>query len=335
MAVSHLITHKIQRLTPASPSELSLRDSEISRNGVIEECVRELKLSYIKKLGKIHGRFSSDLAMHPLSNWIAECADEKLGFVSLTKKAMQHFKVELDKSEALVEAYVFFVQETFDHADEFYVYVVGHEKGQYLDGDMNLVESTYLNTNNVLLAAKVNLREWVSEDSQLKYLSVLTWRGEKDLSDAFAEFVGFTDKADIKEDTEMFLDAVESYAKTQPEDQGFETREKVVSYCLEQDKAGRRVVLSDLSSQVDEDNQQAFEQHIRQNQPQLKTELIPDRGQLRQYIRISGRDHMLSMSFDAKCLGESILYDHDSEALTINKIPSALKTRLLKHLRSA
>lgn len=334
MAVSHLIAHKIERLTPTTPSVLSLRDDELTRDGKIEESVRELKISFIKKLGKIHGRFSSDYAAHPFANWIAECVDEKLGFVSLTQKAMQHFKVALDKSEALVDGYVFFVQETFDHADELYVYVVDHERGQYLDGELNMADSIYLNTSNVLLAAKVNLREWLGDDSQLNYLSVQTWRGEKEFSDAFVEFIGFTDKADIKEDTEMFLDAVESYARELPEEQAFDAREKVVSYCLEQDKAGRRVVLSDLSSQVDEENQKAFANHIHQSQPQLKPELIPDRGQLRQYIRISGRDHMLSMSFDAKCLGDSIIYDRDSGALTINKIPNALKTRLLKHLRN-
>ncbi len=335
MAISHLIAHKLERLTPTTPCVLTLRDQEIPRDGKIEECTRELKLSYIKKLGKIHGRFSSDLAMHPFSNWISECIDEKLSFVSLTKKAMQHFKIEIDKSEALMDAYVFFVQESFDHADEFYVYIVDHLKGQYLDGDLNITDSTYLNTNQVQLAAKVNLREWQSDDAQLNYLSVLPWRGEKDLSDAFVEFIGFTDKADIKEETEMFLDAVESYASTLSEEQGLEAREKVVSYCLEQDKAGKRVVLSDLSSQIDEGNQEVFEQHIREEKPQLKPELIPDRAQLRQYIRISGRDNMLSMSFDAKCLGSSIVYDHDSGALTINKIPNSLKSRLLKHLRSS
>ncbi len=334
MAISHLIAHKIERLSPTTSSALTLRDQEIARDGKIDECARELKLSYIKKLGKIHGRFSSDLAMHPLSNWIAECIEEKLSFTSLTKKAMQHFKIELDKSEALLDAYVFFVQESLEHADELYVYIVDHLKGLYLDGDINITDSIYLNTNQVLLAAKINLREWQSDDKHLNYLSVLTWRGEKELSDAFVAFIGFTDKADIKEDTEMFLDAVENYANTLPEEQGIETREKVVNYCLEQDKLGNRVVLSDLSSQVDEENQERFEQHVLENKPQLKPELIPDRGQLRQYIRISGRDNMLSMSFDAKCLGNSIVYDHETGALTINKIPNALKSRLLKHLRN-
>lgn len=334
MAISHLIAHRIQRLNPSSAAQLTLRDNELLLGGKSEECARELKLSFIKKLGKIHGRFSNDLASHPLSNWVKECSDEKMSYVSLTKNAMKHFKLSLDKTEALLDAYVFFVQESFEHTDELYVYIVDHVNAQYLDGDLELTDAMYLDTQHINLGAKVNLREWQDDDTNLNYLAVLTWRGEKDLSDAFVECIGFTDKADIKEDTEKFLEAVESYAQNLPEELAVETREKVVEYCLDQDRAGQRVVISELSSKVNEEKQKEFEEYVFKEKPQLKTELVPDRAQLRQYIRISGRDELLSMSFDSKCLGETIVYDIETDSLTINKIPNALKSRLLKHLQN-
>lgn len=334
MAISHLIAHRIQRPSPTATTTLQLRDNEIALDGKIDECARELKLTFIKKLSKVHGRFSSDTASHPLSNWIAECIDEKMGFVSLTHKAMQHFKVELDKTEVPLDAFVFFVQESFEHTDEMHMYVVDHCHGQYLDGELNISDSLHLDTSGVKLAAKINLREWQGEDKHLNYLSLLIWRGEKDLSDAFVNFMGFTDKADTKVETETFLDAVESYTRNMPEDAAIETREKVVNYCLDQDKSGKRVVISELSHQVNEEESDHFEKFVFEAKPEIKPELIPDRAQLRQYIRISGRNELLSMSFDSKCLGEAIVYDPENDSLTINKIPNALKSRLLKHLKS-
>jgi Nucleoid-associated protein len=50
-------------------------------------------------------------------------------------------------------------------------------------------------------------------------------------------------------------------------------------------------------------------------------------------VRISGRDELMSMSFASDCLGETIVYDAETDSLTIRKIPSALKARLMKHLR--
>jgi len=333
MAITHIIAHKIQRLTPTTAATLALREDELNSDGKVEECARELKISFIKKLGKIHGRFSSDSAEHPLSAWLREQREEKMSFAAFSKRAMEHFKLELDKGEALIDGVVFFIEERFENSHELYFLVTDHSAGQYLDGKLNIADSIYLDTGNITLGAKINLGEWLGDNQHLNYLSVLPWRGEKDLSDAFIAYTGFTDKADIKGDTEVFLEAVDSYTAQLPEDLAHETRARVVNYCLEQDKAGNRVVINDLSSQVNEGNQQEFAKHLKVNQPQLKSELIPDRVQLRQYIRISGRDDLLSMSFDSKCLGESIVYNSDSDSLTITKIPSALKTRLLKHLK--
>ena len=334
MAISHLIAHRIERASPTSNAVTQLRAEEFSLDGKIEEGARELKLSFIKKLGKIHGRFSSDSGAYPVAALLQQCIDEKLGFVSFTHKAMQHLKHELDKTECVIEAFVFFVQESFAHSDELYMYVVHHQAAQYLDGELNMDDALYLDTANLKLAAKINLGEWQTEDGKLNYLSVLGWRGEKDLTDVFTETVGFTDKADIKLETEQFLEAVESYTEKLPTEEAEQTRTAVVNYCIEQDKAGHRVKLAELSGHINESAPKEFEQHVRTQKPELKPELVPDRGQMRQFIRISGRDDVLSMSFDAKSLGDAIVYDPDTDALIINKIPKSLKSRLLRHLKS-
>ncbi len=334
MAVSHSIVHRIARTAPSDQASLTLRKDEISPNGKVEEYFRELKLHFIKKLGKIHGRFSSDVANHPASNWLQECVDEKLSFVSFTHKVMEHLKIELEKTEEVLDAAVFFIQESFEHADELYVYVVYQNEFLYLNGELDFIDTLILDTKTVNLAAKINLREWQDEDQHLNYLSLLIWRGEKELSEVFSNTMGFSDKADTKEQTEKFIEAVDAFTAQMPEEAAVETRETVVNYCLEQDSAGQRVNIKELSKQINDEYQQNFAKHIKKETPQLHGELIPDRGQLKQYIRISGRNDLLSMSFDSKCLGESIVYDSESDSLTITQIPNALKSRLLKHLQA-
>jgi nucleoid-associated protein len=39
------------------------------------------------------------------------------------------------------------------------------------------------------------------------------------------------------------------------------------------------------------------------------------------------------MSFAAECLGETIVYDKDSDSLTIRNLPAPLKLRLIKHMQ--
>lgn len=335
MAIAHLIAHRIQHLTPGSPASSTTRSEEIARDGVVEDTLREMKLGFVKKLTKIHGQFSPDTGEFPFAPSLKQHLEGKESFTSFTHRAIKHFEQVLSASEALIDAYVFFVFEKFEHTEEFYVYLVHHKNGQYLDADLAMTHSMALDTDNISLAAKLNAREWQTGDAHLSYLSLLVWRGEKELNEAFMQWLGFTNKANVKEQTDAFIEAVETYTKAQPEPQAMETREKVVNYCLEQDKAGKRVILDELSQQVNEENQKEFANFIKEQQPKLESELIPDRAQLRNYIRISGRNELLSMSFDSKCLGETIVYDADSESLTIKNIPSALKSRLLKHIQKS
>lgn len=184
--------------------------------------------------------------------------------------------------------------------------------------------------------AMVNLQDWDAGDSNT-YLALLRERGEKDLSDAFTEFVGFSDKHDVKNDTVQFLKIVDNFTDSLDENTAKLTRSKVVDYCLEQNKAGKSVVINDLSNSLSEElksyEPDHFSRYVESTQDQIKAEFIPDTSQVRSYARISGRNDSLSMSFDAECLGNNIHYDAASDSLIIKNLPPALKARLLKHLQ--
>jgi nucleoid-associated protein len=115
------------------------------------------------------------------------------------------------------------------------------------------------------------------------------------------------------------------------------TRTKVVDYCLEQNKAGKSVVISDLSNTLSQElktyEPDHFSRYVASTQDHIKAEFIPDTSQVRSYARISGRSDSLSMSFDADLLGNNIHYDAASDSLIIKNLPPALKARLLKHLQ--
>lgn len=309
-------------------------------------------MSVIKRFTKDYGRFSDDHGSHPLANWLTEYCDNKMGFESFTKKVMQHFKTELDKTEALVDGFLFFAHEKLEHDELVHLFFVQHNTGQYIDSNVEINESFYLDTSDVGLSAKINVTDWLSDDVHriANALTLLRWRGEKELTDVFVEVIGFAEKVDVGAETEAFLEVVSDYTKDLPEDVAFHTKKQVVNYCLEQDKLGKPVVMTELSDQLknhsptkksEEEGDNKIEESVA-SLPEFgafvseskiaKPELIPDKSQLRQFVRISGRDNNLSMSFTSSCLGDTIVYDSNSGSLTITNIPQALKTRLAKHL---
>ncbi|MDF1763073.1 MAG: nucleoid-associated protein, partial [Oleibacter sp.] len=76
------------------------------------------------------------------------------------------------------------------------------------------------------------------------------------------------------------------------------------------------------------------EQLVAQGAPSLevaeavKAELIPDRKQLRGFIRYSGKTKDVSLSFSANMLGEAIEFDALQKRLIIHKIPESLLKQL-------
>lgn len=334
MAITYFIVHRVQRLSPSEACHLQLREEPFQLNGKIEEVFRELKQSYLKRLGKQYGRFSDDAGKSPLPALIKEVQEDKISFSSMSRSVMQHVKLVMDSIDIVVEGHLFFAFETLEIGTSMYLFWVHQNQAASLDGELNFGDAVILESSNVAWAARVNLDEWSSGDSQ-HYLGVISWRGEKEASDALLDVVGFTDKVDTKADTESFLEAVDTYVSLLPEEEMPAVRGKIVDYCLEQDKRGQAVELVDLSRHVNENAADELHKHIQQTTPKLKTQFIPDRAQMRNYVRISGRDELISMSFASGCLGETVVYDADSDCLTIRKIPSALKTRLLKHMRES
>ena len=283
MPFTHLIAHRVERPSPSSATNVTLRQQEIPLDGRSEEFARELKQAYIKKLGKIFGRFTDDIGSAPLPAWIGDFLEEKSGFASFSQQFVKHFVNQLDNSEEVATGYLVMAYEKLEGTDTLYLFWLMSATAQQFDSDFDLGLVSYLDVNGITLAARLNIAEWQSQDSS-SYLAFLPWRGEKDFSDILLNAVGFTDKRDCKAETEAFLEAVDAYTANEPEEKAPETRAKVVEYCLEQDKLGKPVEIQELSAFVDEDDSKRFAAFVTKEKPEFKKPLIPDKTQLRNRI---------------------------------------------------
>lgn len=333
MPLSHCIAHAIRRTGTEAPVEVLLKSEVLPVTGYLDELVRELKHAYVGKAGKQYGQFNGDVSESVVSQWLREFRDEKLSFERFTAKATEHLQSLLSETEVVIDGHLLFAMESLADADSLYVFLLLHNEGVYLDADLTLQTSRHLDVRGVMVGAKIDLTAWLSEDDS-SYLSVLKARGDKDLTDQFWRWIGFADQRDISAETTAFLDVVSAFSDTLPEEEAQTYRNKVVDYCLDQDKNGSPVVIRELSEHVSDEEPDKFMRFVEQKQEQAPAQLIPDRRQLKQYVRISGRNELLSMSFAADCLGQTIVYDKDSDSLTIRNIPGPLKLRLIKHMQN-
>ena len=58
-----------------------------------------------------------------------------------------------------------------------------------------------------------------------------------------------------------------------------------------------------------------------------------DRRSLRRYVKFTGREKDLAVSFNSYQLNKRVSYDVDTDTLSIEGVPSALRKQLLEHLK--
>lgn len=338
LAITHCIAHALRRDGISSPVQLQEAAETLTVDGILDELLRDLKHAYLGKAGKQFGRFSEDHSEALVGQWLSQCLDDKMSFSSFATKAAKHLQDLLQDSETVIDGYLLIALEKLADSESAYLFFIQPNEAVWLDANLQVQRSRILDVRGVTAAAKIELTDWQEGHSE-SYLSVLKARGDKDFTDCFWRWIGFADARDIAGETKVFLEAVTDYSSQLEPEQAQVCRNRVVDYCLEQDKKGAPVVIRELSEhiaeQLESPNPEGFLQYVKQKNDAPQEDLLPERRQLKQFVRISGRNDHVSMSFAAECLGESIVYNKDSDSLTISNLPSPLKMRMVEYLKNS
>ena len=366
MSIRHFVTHHIHKESnePAATLQCSEQEADLSdeqSERFYAQAASQLKAILTQRSGKRYGAFHPEVTL--VRAQIQDWKGERQNFLSLTRRISQYFANSLDNSELAIDGYLAFFYEELADSDRLYMYHLRRKTSVSINADMTLTETHYIDFSNTGFGALLNLTDWLVQE-EAKYLTFSYGRADKPLQNQFAEFIGFTDTLDTAAETEEFLQIVDEFSQNLPAEQSHEYKARVVDYCIEQDKRGEPVDFTDLAdyveSQMESKPQSArgedFSHYIIEKKKQrqadkpaltpeqlaeqgapteqvaeaIKTELIPDRKKLKNFIRFSGKNKDISLSFSAALLDGDIIFDGVNNRLQINALPESL----IKQLKS-
>lgn len=357
MPVTHFIAHQINKETQKPAAMVTATATETEVDDYCHLVMSQLKGIFVQRASKRYGCFNPEVTGFKglTLNWL----NDQQSFLSWTKKISEQFADLMDNTELEIDGYLAFATEELADSDKLYIFHLREKSNLCLTADMQLSESRILDFSNTGFGLSIDLTALKEEQSQgerssEKYFTFSFGRGDKAIQKLFSEFAGFIDTLDTEQETQEFLQIVDEYTSTLPEELSAETKTKVIEYCVEQDKHGEAVEFKTLSGQLDSNAPEKFEQFValkkrerRQVRPLsesssstesnelahgesvIKTELIPDRKSLKNYLRYSGKNKEVTLSFAATALGSDISFDPSENSLTIKNLPS----RLLKQLK--
>jgi nucleoid-associated protein len=364
MPVTHFITHQINKEAQKPAAMVTVNANEAEVDDYCHLVMSQLKGIFVQRASRRYGCFNSEVTgIKSLTlNWL----NDQQSFLSWSSKISEQFSDMMKNTELEIDGYLAFATEELAGTEKFYIFHLREKGNLCLSADMRLSESRVLDFSNTgfglcidISALKKEQEEGLEKGkhSEDKYFTFSFGRGDKAIQKLFSDFTGFIDTLDSEKETQEFLQIVEEYAQTLPENESAETKTKVIEYCMEQDKQGETVEFKTLSGQLDHIAPEKFEQFVvlkkrerlqvrpisessideDASQAQLaggesviKTELIPDRKSLKNYLRYSGKNREVTLSFAATALGTDISFDANENSLTIKNLPG----RLLKQLKS-
>lgn len=337
MTIKHCIIHTISLSDPDSEIQLSLKEEENILEGPGISLFTQLRQSLQRSATRQYGLFDPEEGDNPLASWLTKFNQQELGFVSISKKIAEQLKLVL--SQSLIDdakhpfsAHLLFVVEELMEHDYLYIFWIDHSNAQYIDGQLNVENLSYINANRISYVLKLDFSQWAIKDWQ-QYLTIQTSRGNKELAHAFTKFSGFLSGVNLQQQTDEFLDIVDQYAHSLPKEESNPTKNAIVNYCVEQDMQGNPINFESLSQTLDEQQPDKFSDFVNENQELPKKEIYTHRNSLKKYVRFYGREKDLSISFSSDRMDDNITFDPESGSLTFKQVPKSLQAQLAKYLK--
>ncbi|MFC1747523.1 nucleoid-associated protein [Pseudomonadota bacterium] len=333
MPITHVTAHFLQRAADAE-AKLSLRQDELAVDENKDELLDKLKNSFLSRLARKHGSFNAEDEPSLLATELDRFLNEEHSFSEMSATLMKKLESGVNEKEVdLKSHFLFFLESMSDQHNIFYLFVVSQNESLAISDSLEVTPSYSVDTGPSMFGIKVDLAEWKVRKNYA-YLSYLPPRSNTLLAEVFDELSGFGAGVDKTEATEGFLKGVEAFAKQVPEEKVNEYRAKVVDYCVEQDEKDEPINIRGLSKELEGIDCEQFVREVLPHNPAGEEELRVDRRSLRRYVKFSGRDKDLSVSFSTYHLNGRVTYNDETDTLSIHGLPNALRSQLLAHIKS-
>lgn len=335
MAIREFITHSFSR-DADSELKLRLRDSVVPSSEQLDLFTSELKHAFQRRAGREYGCFTEQQNDAVLPNKLLAMLDGEFNFVAMSVQWMQALKDVLDELDIALHGHVVFMREEHLGDEVFYLFVLSDKQSLVVNSNLEVERTRYVDFGTTLLAAKVELSLWRANASR-SYLTLAVPRVANVWVDTFRALCGYSNTVDKKAETESFLQSVSTFAMEIPDDSVSDFQARVVDFCLERDRQGEAVEFDALSgavAEIDGVDGGKFARSIAKEHQGKDKKLHVDRNSLRKFLRFTGREKDLTISFASTQIPDRIQYDKNNDVLTIRGLPKSLREHLLAHLDS-
>lgn len=334
MNTKHIIVHSIEKSQHQDQEDIviNLRDGELSLDDRVKSLLEGVSKVYTNKTGKAFGKLGQ---ARFFSRELKRMYDSEVDFIEFTSIAMNELKGHLAAQPLATGGYLIFVDFENRGTQYFMVVMLKSKEGLSFDDELELMDANHLELDKLHFAARVDVDAW-QEDVGWNYVSFVKGRASTSVTVYFKEFLGIEEFSESVKTTQKLITAVTNYYRQElglDSNDVEEYKKTVHDYCSTKHENEEPIFLDELSRFLDEENPTKFMEYAQESY-EIPNEFQVDKSKLRKFLRYSGKDKGVSISFTSEVFGSRVKYDPEEDILTINQIPATLKKQLVAELRN-
>tara|TARA_B100002049_G_C16084736_1_gene378821 strand:+ start:7828 stop:8868 length:1041 start_codon:yes stop_codon:yes gene_type:complete len=222
-----------------------------------------------------------------------------------------------------------------------FLYFAVLEKTKYftLDEANSISERDFLDASKCLLLSRIDLTEF-SYSTINKKTIVLSARTASPkyrqfFSNLFACDEGTSSKRQSKDLVSAVVDYTNTAFDTESDEERYELRQRTLEHCTNVAEEHDGIVTTSNIDEILSPDENKFSEFYKNTYPEAEDTVSFDKNVGKSLIQYKGQGGGITMSFDAKLLGDRVHYDPGTDTLTIKGVPPNLKDQLLKALTNS
>ncbi|MGX9417312.1 nucleoid-associated protein YejK [Vibrio sp. RC27] len=327
MILSNVILHQLYK-NESDELVVKLREHSLKHDAFAENLVSELHRVFNAKAAKGFGVFKSE---SKFKDWLEELQIGELSFHAFSESSVNSLKQELSKYPFADAGILVMAQYQSLATDYLLIALLPTNQSLKVTEGLDISATDYLDINKMDIVARIDLTTYETNRDSTRYLSFIKGRVGRKVSDFFLDFLQADVGLDSKQQNQVLMQAVDDFCS----DASFEKEEvqdfkkQVHSYCNEQLKSGDEVQIKELSLELPPSKEGSnLHEYTTVNGYELEESFPADRAMVRKLTKYVGAGGGINVSFDSSLLGDRIVYDPETDTLTIKGTPPNLREQL-------
>ena len=334
--INHAILHKLIK-EKHGKATITERADDLPITETVAKLVWDIHNLYASRASKGYGRFEADELNYPSAKILRSVFEEKsLSFAEASKQLLKVLAAKAGSIALATGGYVLMAQVTNEaNVSWFIVAIINNVDSSAIDDrTLEIIKSVHVDLENLRVAGRVNIGDWLGGNTETRYVGFLKQRGE--VADYFKLFLGCNELVADTEETKKLVAVLKQFAKDENLDAQKEGDflQSAYNFCLERNKSDQPLSLESLSNAVWPDEPKKLQKALVEGDAQISDGFVPDGRSIKSLMRMKYKTDYWTIDLDRHALSSGYAhYSQQKGELTLRNLPDGLKAELDRELK--